>query len=82
MAWANSSDVTTSKNDQVFGKPLQVERVDMRHRFRIRQPRYIWYRCVCSDVHEYALSRKCSFAAVAQSDPESKRFGELSIPPN
>src|SRR5580704_11983980 len=74
--------IPASQNDQVFGKPLQVERLDMRHGLRIRQPRYRWYCCVCSDIHEYALRGKCPFAAVAQSDLESTRSDESSIPPN
>ena len=64
------------------GPPSLSKRIDMRHRFRIRKPRYIWYRCVGSDVHEYALRGNCPFAAVAQSDLESTRSGELSIRPN
>src|SRR5439155_18203748 len=76
------ADVAAFQNDQVFGKPLQVERVDMCHRFRIRKARYRWYRCVGSDVYEYAFSDKCPFAAVAQLDLESTRSGESSIPPN
>jgi hypothetical protein len=54
----------------------------MRHRFRIRKARYRWYRCVGSDIHEYAFSYECPFAAVAQRDLESTRSGESSIPPN
>src|SRR4029077_1604685 len=66
----------------MFRKPLQVQHLDMRHRLSVRQSRYIGYGGVGSDIHEYALTLQCPFAAVAQSHLESTRSDKSSIPPD
>jgi hypothetical protein len=75
-------DEPASQDDQVFGKTLQVERLDMRHWPRIRQPGYARYSCVGSNVHKYALTSKYPFAAVAQSNLEGTRSDESTITEN
>src|SRR6266481_3275116 len=66
----------------MFGKPLKIEHLDMCHWLRVRKSRYPRDRGMGSDVHEYALTNKCAFTAVAQSYLESTRSDKSSIPPD
>ena len=75
-------DVAAAQNDQMFGKPLQIENLDMRHWPRVRKPRYLWDCGVGSDVHEYALTDEGPFATFAKSHLESTRSDKSSVPPD
>jgi hypothetical protein len=48
----------------MFWKPLEIERLDMRHGLSLGKSRYVRHGGVSSHIHEYALTGKCPLAAV------------------
>ena len=67
---------------QVFGNPVQLERLDMRHRPRLPQPSYVRYGCMGTHVHEYAFRRKRTLAPVLQCDLQCARPREATVAEN
>src|SRR5262245_25979362 len=71
--------VTASQDNQMFGKAIQIQQLDMRHRLCIQEPWYGRNGRVRSHVQEYALHRQYPSAAIAQRYLEGARPYEATV---
>src|SRR5262249_47680934 len=68
-----------SQDDQMVGTSLQVQRLDMGHRFGFSQTGSVGYCCVGSDVHEHAVSGERAFGPITQCDVKGARGDECAV---